>query len=182
MISLYVWTCDDEYRNWLCDKWQLRSSAIITGLYDSYHIQSTGITNIALSIYPVEDILDVYKISNLRIANGRMGKYVRNSFETCVKSRAPITVDYVLCTPFILNILRGFKLFPNSEFSDHKPTVFNLNLNFSIRTVWWYREAEKRFGIRKVSWHFYFMIAREILLNEISNVTQDVQTNHKSVS
>ena len=135
MISLYVWTCDDEYRNWLCDKWQLRSSAIITGLYDSYHIQSTGITNIALSIYPVEDILDVYKISNLRIANGRMGKYVRNSSETCVKSRAPITVDYVLCTPFILNILRGFKLFPNSEFSDHKPTVFNLNLNFSIRTV-----------------------------------------------
>ena len=74
-------------------------------------------------------ILDICKMSNLRIANGRIGKDASKGSVTCVKSRGSSTVDYVLCTPVLLNILNDFEVYPVNEYSDHNPIVFDLKVH-----------------------------------------------------
>ena len=74
-------------------------------------------------------ILDICKMSNLRIANGGIGKDASKGSVTCVKSRWSSTVDYVLCTPVLLNILNDFEVLPINEYSDHNPIVFDLKVH-----------------------------------------------------
>ena len=74
-------------------------------------------------------ILDICRMSNLRIANGRIGKDASKGSVTCVKSRGSSTVDYVLCTPVLLNILNDFEVLPVNEYSDHNPIVFDLKVH-----------------------------------------------------
>ena len=77
-------------------------------------------------------VLDICKMPNLRIANGRIGKDTSKGLVTCIKSRGSSTVDYVLCTPVLLKIMNDFEVFPFNEYSDHNQTVFDLKVHCEL--------------------------------------------------
>ena len=123
-------------------------------------------------------------MSNLRIANGRIGKDASKGSVTCVKSRGSSTVDYVLCTPVLLNILNDFEVLPVNEYSDHNPIVFDLKVHCCQSALVTDIARQKMIWDSKKQDEFIRSLENEnikTLLEDMSNVTQNVPASEISV-
>ena len=69
---------------------------------------------------------------NMRIVNGRIGKDANVGARTCVTYNGSSTVDYVLCSSYMLAIFDNFNVTPQNTFSDHNPLLFQLNISPDI--------------------------------------------------
>ena len=101
---------------------------------------------------------------------------------TCVKSRG--IVDYVLCTPVLLNILNDFEVLPVNEYSDHNPIVFDLKVQCCQSAMVTDIARQKMIWDSKKQDEFITSLENEnikTLLEDMSNVTQNVPASEISV-
>ena len=71
-------------------------------------------------------LIDMCKMCNLRIANGRLGHDAGVGNFTCRTYNGQSCVDYVLFSPNLINDIEMFTVEPQTEYSDHRPVTFML--------------------------------------------------------
>ena len=71
-------------------------------------------------------LLDVCKMTNLRILNGRVGDDAGIGATTCHKYNGCSTVDLVLCSPPLIPTINHFSVLPQHPFSDHSAIRFSI--------------------------------------------------------
>ena len=71
-------------------------------------------------------LIDMCKMCNLRIANGRLGQDAGVGNFTCQTYNGQSCVDYVIFSPNLINDIEMFTVEPQTEYSDHCPVTFML--------------------------------------------------------
>ena len=71
-------------------------------------------------------LIDMCKMCNLRIANGRLGHDAGVGNFTCQTYNGQSCVDYVLFSPNLINDIEMFTVEPQTQYSDHCPVTFML--------------------------------------------------------
>ena len=71
-------------------------------------------------------ILEICKMCNLRILNGRVGDPIKSGSKTFIGSQGSSTIDLIMTSPSLFPRLENFRVLPITEFSDHKPIEFTL--------------------------------------------------------
>ena len=66
-------------------------------------------------------VIEICKICNLRILNGRMGADSYRGIITCVTYNGQSVVDYVMCSLSLFQKIAYFEVLDQNEFSDHNP-------------------------------------------------------------
>ena len=77
-------------------------------------------------------LLDLCKMSNLRIVNGHVGEDAGKGEYTCTTYQGQSLVDLVLCYEEMFELFETFKVLPQTELSDHNPIHFSIKLTRSI--------------------------------------------------
>ena len=81
-------------------------------------------------------ILEMCRMANLRIANGRIGKDTGKGSTTCTRYNGCSTVDYVLCSPnCVKNLMNDLCVLPQHEFSDHNLITMEIGVRYTIVDV-----------------------------------------------
>ena len=91
-------------------------------------------------------VLELCKMCNLRIANGRLGADISRGQVTCVTYNGKSLVDYVLCTPVLMNDICYFQVMNQNQFSDHSPILYKINVTLPVVV----EEAPQKFS--KMRW------------------------------
>ena len=88
-------------------------------------------------------IIEFCKMTNLRIANGRLGVDKNIGKFTCHTYNGASTVDYYLCCAPLFDLFCEFKVHDINEFSDHCPVEAHLKLSHNPRCSIVSKVAEK---------------------------------------
>ena len=73
-------------------------------------------------------MIDICKMCNLRIMNGRFGTDEGIGKYTCHTYNGSSTVDYYLCSPDLFQFVCGFDVKDMNMYSDHCPILFEMRL------------------------------------------------------
>ena len=76
-------------------------------------------------------LLDICKMSSLRILNGRIGVDYNIGRITCVTYNGQSLVDYVLSSPSLMQSISSFDVLSQTLYSDHNPIVFSVQSSFT---------------------------------------------------
>ena len=76
-------------------------------------------------------ILELCKMCNLRIMNGRVGDRTKTGAKTFIGSQGSSTIDLVISSPALFSKLETFNILPITEFSDHRPIEFSIRTSFN---------------------------------------------------
>ena len=75
-------------------------------------------------------LIEFCKMYDIRIANGRVGDDDGVGDFTYMNYNGQSVIDYVMCSSQLLQNMSCFKLLHFNENSDHRPVVFEIDLNW----------------------------------------------------
>ena len=75
-------------------------------------------------------LIEFCKMCDIRIANGRVGDDDGVGDFTYMNYNGQSVIDYVMCSTQLLQKMSCFKLLDFNENSDHRPVVFEIDLNW----------------------------------------------------
>ena len=75
-------------------------------------------------------LIELCKMCNLRILNGRLYKDAHKGAFTCTEWNGKSAVDLVLASPDLFEMFNHFEVLPQREMSDHNPVSFDLKVKF----------------------------------------------------
>ena len=111
-------------------------------------------------------VIEICKMCNLRILNGRMGADSYRGRITCVTYNGQSVVDYVMCSPSLFQKIAYFEVLDQNEFSDHNPIQFGIS-DFRPPEV---AETPKCFG--KIRWESDKVELFKTALDDISVISK----------
>ena len=122
-------------------------------------------------------IIDLCKMCNLKILNGRLGADANIGKYTCHVYNGSSTVDYFMSSPALFDIVYDLQVKDINEFSDHCPVELQLRLSNNPRqtTV---RKAEKMTWDAEKIDNYRQNLSSEMAINKFNHMLSILEQGH----